>query len=119
LFCSNLTCIDYFGCSAKPKDCQGNATNGTCSTYNCSETKRSCEKVNGVCFNFLGVVVGIIVGGLVGGLIAAAVFILGLSVGGAAAAYSSSANENNDRAINTNPLFRSQGRGADIVLGNA
>jgi hypothetical protein len=116
LFCSNFSCVDYFGCSNDPRDCKGNISNKSCSTYNCSEVKQSCEKVEGVCFNFLGVVVGIVVGGLIGGVIAAALFILGLSAGGAAAAYSSSANEDNDRAIKENPLFKGQGRGG-IGLG--
>jgi len=117
LYCSNLTCVDFFGCSNEPRDCQGNATNGTCNTYNCSEVKRNCEKVIGVCFDFLGVVVGIVVGGIIGGVIAAAAFIAGLSAGGAAAAYSSSEHENSERAVKHNPLFQSQGQGKDVTLG--
>jgi len=118
LFCSNLSCVDFFGCSNTPRDCRGNASNKSCTTYNCSETKQACETIPGVCFNFLGVVVGIVVGGLIGGLIGAAAFIAGVSAGGAAAAYSSSASEHDERAVHKNPLFQEQGKGADVKLGN-
>jgi hypothetical protein len=116
LFCSNFTCVDYFGCSNEPRDCQGNATNGTCTTYNCSETKQICDKVVGVCFNFFGVVIGIVVGALIGGLIGAAALLAGLSVGGVAAAYSSSVDHDKERAVKANPLFKGLGKGQEVNL---
>lgn len=56
LFCTNETCQDYVGCIGVPRDCSvnGNYTNGSCDTYNCSESARSCDLITGACFDFLG-----------------------------------------------------------------
>jgi hypothetical protein len=115
-YCESFECLDNFGCSSTPKDCQGsyNRSNSSdsCDTYNCSEERGACELVVGVCFNFFGAVVGVVVGAIIGGVVAAAIFIAGISAGGVAAAISGSTYNEDDRAIKSNPLFQPLGKGA-------
>lgn len=52
-FCTVWKCIDFLGCSGEPRQC-ANETNGTCTVFNCSETKAECEKTESACLSFFG-----------------------------------------------------------------
>jgi len=75
-----------------------------------------CEKIAGVCFNFLGAVVG----GLVAGTIAAIIIVAALcaagSAGGAAYAIASNLNDGSDANVIVNPMYQASGKSMDNPL---
>jgi hypothetical protein len=116
-FCTNWVCIDFEGCSGEPRYC-ANEINGTdtCIVFNCSETKKECDKTESPCLVFFGIVAGIVVAGVVIGVIAAALIIAGASAGGASVAISNSHASEKNQSVNSNPLYRGHGKGKDVGL---
>jgi hypothetical protein len=116
LYCKTALCIPFDGCSAKPRDCQGNRSNTSCDTFNCSEVNRTCEKKSADCFNFLGIVAGIVVGGVIGGVLGAAAILIFASTSGAAYAISSTSATEDGHKVKHNPLYHGQGKSAELNL---
>jgi hypothetical protein len=116
LYCKTALCIPFSGCSAKPRDCQGNASNTTCDTFNCSEVNKTCVKNRQDCFVFLGIIAGIVVGAAIGGALGAAAILICASTSGAAYAISANSNTEEGHKVKHNPLYHGQGRGAECNL---
>jgi len=119
LYCLLSECIHYDGCSFKIRDCSTgtNISNSSCFSTNCSETNRTCTKHFLSCFNFLGIVAGIVVGAAIGGALGAAALLAAASLSGTAYAVSQTRNEDTDSDVKVNPLFKSQGKAAEGLVG--
>jgi len=118
LYCQTALCIAFEGCSATPRDCQGNASNTSCDTYNCSEVNKSCVKKTADCFVFIGLIAGLVVGGIIGGVLGAAAIIFCASTGGAAYAVSESRSNTEGHLVRHNPLFKEAVKGNEVNLGS-
>jgi len=116
-YCKNLTCLSFVGCSYIPIDCGLlNFSNTTCSTYNCSESQRSCVKVNLPCFQFFALA-ATISGGVIAVIIIVCVFVaLGLAGTSAYAVSQAVQLEDHGRIVH-NPLYEGKMKVKDVNLG--
>jgi hypothetical protein len=111
-FCTIHVCDETFvtGCTAEPYNCFLNASNASCAITNCSDSLAACVTKQQTCFAFFGIVAGIVVAGVVVGTVAAALIIFGAMTGGAGYAVSQNVNNGGHTKVNSNPLYKNEGK---------
>jgi len=109
--CTNVTCLDWTGCTLVPKVCTVNASSRDCSTVHCDLATGDCVSVAAQCFTVSSAVIvaAAVTTAAVVGIIIGIIACVGLSGGATFAVYSRYQGDGL-AAVTNNPLFRAAGK---------